>query len=67
MLYALTALPPMLHNVITRGKSWQRYGITRSRQVMAKNSPMKEGSESLWEYISGLLDAAAEEGVIADG
>jgi len=27
---------------------------------------MKEGSESLWDYISGLLDAAAEEGVIAE-
>ncbi|MEZ4576539.1 MAG: HD domain-containing protein [Desulfobacterales bacterium] len=64
--YALDRLQPMLHNVITRGKSWQRHGITLS-QVMAKNSPMKEGSESLWEYISGLLDAAAEEGVIADG
>jgi putative hydrolase of HD superfamily len=64
--YALDRLQPMLHNLITKGKAWQKHGITIS-QVIAKNSPMKEGSESLWDYISGLLDAAVEQGVIAEG
>ncbi len=63
--YALDRLQPMLHNVITKGKAWQTHGITIS-QVIDKNRPMEEGSAILWEYISGLLDEAVEQGYIAE-
>lgn len=63
--YALDRFQPMLHNVITKGKAWQQHGIKKS-QVIKKNSPMQEGSESLWEYISDLLDYAVEEGYLSE-
>jgi len=63
--YALDRLQPMLHNVITHGKSWQEHGITKS-PVIKKNSPMQEGSVSLWAYISNLLDDAVEEGYLSE-
>ena len=63
--YALDRLQPMLHNVITKGKAWQQHGITKS-QVIKKNSPMQEGSASLWAYIANLLDYAVEEGYLSE-
>ena len=63
--YALDRLQPMLHNVITKGKSWQQHGITKS-QVIKKNSPMQEGSASLWAYIANLLDYAVKEGYLSE-
>jgi len=63
--YALDRLQPMLHNIITKGKAWQQHGIKKS-QVINKNSPMQEGSALLWDYISGLLDEAVEEGYLSE-
>jgi putative hydrolase of HD superfamily len=63
--HALDRLQPMLHNVITKGKAWQRHGIKKS-QVIQKNSLMKEGAASLWDYISGLVDDAVEEGYLSE-
>ncbi len=63
--FALDHLQPMLHNVITQGKAWQKHGIKKS-QVIKKNSPMQEGSASLWDYISDLLDYSVEEGYLAE-
>ena len=63
--YALDRVQPILHNVITKGKAWQEHGIKKN-QVIRKNEPMKEGSATLWEYISGLLDYSVEEGYLAE-
>lgn len=61
--FALDRFQPVLHNVITKGKAWQKYGIKKS-QVIKKNSAMQAGSASLWEYISDLLDYSVEEGYL---
>ena len=63
--YALDRLQPMLHNVITKGKAWRQHGI-KKHQVIRKNEPMKDGAAFLWEYISGLLDYAVEEGYLGE-
>ncbi len=63
--HALDRLQPMLHNVITKGKAWQKHGIKKS-QVIQKNSLMKEGAAPLWDYISGLVDDAVEEGYLSE-
>lgn len=63
--HALDRLQPMLHNVITKGKAWQKHGIKKS-QVIQKNSLMKEGAASLWDYISGLVDDSVEEGFLSE-
>jgi len=63
--FALDRFQPMLHNVVTKGKAWQKHGVKKS-QVIRKNTPMQEGAADLWEYMSNLLDGAAEQGFIAE-
>lgn len=62
---ALDRFQPMLHNILTRGKSWQEHGIRKS-QVVGKNRIMEAGSERLWDYISGLLQDAVAEGYLLE-
>ena len=62
--FALDRFQPVLHNVITKGKAWREHGVKKF-QVIGKNSPMQEGSASLWEYISDLLDYSVEEGYLS--
>ncbi|MBC2715720.1 MAG: HD domain-containing protein [Desulfobacteraceae bacterium] len=62
--YALDRLQPMLHNIITKGKAWQKHGVKKF-QVIEKNRPMQEGAVPLWDYISDLLDYAVEEGYLS--
>lgn len=57
----LDRLQPMLHNVITKGKSWRQHGVKKF-QVVRKSCHMKEGSAVLWEYASGLIESAEAEG-----
>jgi putative hydrolases of HD superfamily len=61
---ALDRLMPVLHNVHTGGRSWREHGITADR-VIARNSPMSEGSEALWEYARSLIEDAVEKGHLA--
>lgn len=63
--FALDHFQPMLHNIVTRGKSWNQHGI-RKAQVLEKNRPMGEGSDQLWEYISALIDDAVTEGYLSE-
>jgi len=58
---ALDRLQPMLHNVITKGKSWRQHGVKKN-QVEQKGCHMKEGSAVLWEYALRLLESAEAEG-----
>lgn len=62
--FVLDRFQPVLHNVITKGKAWREHGVKKF-QVIGKNSPMQEGSASLWEYISDLLDYSVEEGYLS--
>jgi putative hydrolase of HD superfamily len=61
---ALDRLMPVLHNVHTGGRSWREHGITADR-VIARNSRMSEGSETLWEYARSLIEAAVAKGHLA--
>ena len=62
---ALDRFQPMLHNVVTRGKSWSEHGI-RKHQVVEKNRHMKDGAEALWDYIRDRVDILAREGVLPE-
>ncbi len=63
---ALDRLMPLMHNVFTRGRSWQEHGVTRD-QVEARNRPMAEGAETLWAFASRLIQQAVDEGLLAEG
>jgi len=62
---ALDRLQPMLHNVITKGKSWRQHGVKKN-QVERKGCHMKEGSAVLWEYALRLLESAEAEGYFSE-
>ena len=60
---ALDRLHPFLHNYFTRGHTWQKHGI-RKNQVIARMQSVDNGSHFLWDYISGLIDHAVEQGFL---
>ncbi len=58
---ALDRIQPLLHNLCTRGKSWQEHGV-REEQVLALNRHSAEGSAALWEYAARWIQKAVENG-----
>lgn len=61
---ALDRVQPFLHNYFTRGHTWQKHGIRKS-QVVKRMKPVHEGSQTLWEYVSSLIDDAVQQGFLA--
>ena len=55
---------PMLLNVMTNGASWKEHGITHDR-VVARNQRIENGSTTMWERISTMLDDAVAAGIVA--
>ena len=63
---ALDRLQPLLHNYITKGKSWQEHGIT-NEQVLNRNKYIGEGSALLWNYAREMIQKAVEKGYLQKG
>jgi len=61
----LDRLMPILHNFHTQGRSWREHSITRT-QVLDRNQHTEEGSEALWHYIEGLIEAAVSQGHLTE-
>lgn len=61
----LDRLMPLLHNVHTKGRSWQEHGVVSS-QVHERNRPGRPGSETLWAYGESLIDEAVKRGYLAE-
>jgi putative hydrolases of HD superfamily len=62
---ALDRLQPLLINYHTGGGAWRQNGI-RSHQVLARNAPIGDASEELWEYARGLIEDAVRRGFIEE-
>lgn len=60
---ALDRLQAVLQNFHTQGLSWRRNGVT-SRQVLARNKTIADGSEQLWQFIRGVIEAAVKDGYL---
>ena len=60
---AVDRMQPMLLNYTKGGISWQVHGA-RYEQVYDRNKHIGDGSDTLWEYMSGLLENAREKGMI---
>ena len=60
---ALDRLQPMMHNYFTDGRVWIQNGIT-AEQVIARCSPIANGSPVLWEYAEGLIRDAVARGYL---
>lgn len=61
--HSLDRLQPFLHNYFTRGHTWKKHGI-RKGQVIKRMQPVDDGSHLLWDYVSGLIDDAVEQGFL---
>jgi putative hydrolase of HD superfamily len=60
---AMDRLMPLLHSYHVKGKSWQENGITHL-QVVARNSPIADGSEELWQFAQSLIEDALVKGYL---
>ena len=60
---AVDRFQPCLLNCSTEGSAWKRHGITKDR-VIARNSPIADGSAALWEATSKLIDDVERAGHI---
>ena len=58
-------IQPLLLNLDRGGLSWKKHGI-HLPQVQKRNEFVHEGSETLSEYIFGLLDEANKAGILPD-
>ena len=60
---ALDCLMPLLHNLHTRGKSWQEHNITKD-QVTTHNRAMNDGSAQLWQFAQSIIEQAVTKGYL---
>jgi putative hydrolases of HD superfamily len=56
---AIDRFQPMLLNCSTEGAAWKRHGVTADR-VIARNSPIAQGSADLWEKAAAMIRQAVE-------
>lgn len=62
---ALDRLQPLLLNYHTDGAAWKKHDV-RYAQVIERNSHIAEGAPALWEFAHKLIDAARDEGKLAE-
>jgi putative hydrolase of HD superfamily len=62
---ALDRFIPMLLNYNNEGQSWVEHGVKRS-QVVAINSRIQHGSETLWQKTLQIVDEAVQNGWLKD-
>ncbi|MBS3757656.1 MAG: HD domain-containing protein [Desulfobacterales bacterium] len=62
---ALDRLQPLLHNLYTRGKSWQEHGVKKD-QVVDLNRHMADGASALWDFADAWIEKAVEQGDLAE-
>ena len=56
---AMDRLMPLLQSYYTQGKGWGESGIGKS-QVIERNGPIVEGSNTLWNYAENLIEDAVK-------
>jgi putative hydrolases of HD superfamily len=61
---ALDRLQPLMHNVFTDGRMWQKHGIRKS-QVVQRNRKIDDGAPDLWTLARNLIDQSVERGQLA--
>jgi putative hydrolases of HD superfamily len=61
---AIDRFQPMLLNARTEASAWRRHGVTQDR-VLARNSPIAEGSAALWKYAEQMIQESVAAGHLA--
>ena len=59
----LDRFQPLILNNNTNGHTWNREGVD-SKKVLQRNSPLKNTTPKLWEYVLQVVDSAVERGIL---
>jgi putative hydrolase of HD superfamily len=62
---AIDRLPPLLHNLHGHGHSWREHGISLEK-ILAVNSRIGKGSDTLWKLMKGKIESAVRDGLFED-
>ncbi|MCA9790567.1 MAG: HD domain-containing protein [Candidatus Eremiobacteraeota bacterium] len=62
---ALDRFQPLLHNLLTEGKSWRENEVSRSA-VWRRCSPIENGSKVLWQHMAERIEQAVRDGLLRD-
>lgn len=62
--FALDRLHPIITNYNNNGGTWKEHKIT-SDKIKARALPIKEASETLWNYANSLVDKVEEKGYLS--
>jgi len=63
---AIDRFQPCLLNCSTEAAAWKRHGVTQDR-VIARNSPIADGSKALWRAMSRMIQRTVDAGHLAPG
>ena len=63
--HSLDCVQPLMLNDATDGKSWREHEIKKS-QVMKRNAKTAQGSETLMDYVDGILEKNVKKGNLGD-
>jgi len=61
---AMDRTMPILHNYYAQGRPWQEHDI-HSDQVQVRAAPIRDGSQTLWEYIRTIIEDAVTKGYLS--
>jgi putative hydrolase of HD superfamily len=59
---AVDRIWPIFQNIAHRGGTWKEFGISLAAAT-EKNSHVSHGSSSIWDYVSILMNQAAQDGL----
>ena len=60
---AIDRFMPVLHNCITKGKQWEKHGVTAD-MVLERNKPIEDGSQFLWDEVTRMVEVAKKDGYL---
>jgi len=61
----LDRLQPILQNHINSGGTWTEYNVT-AEKIINRTQNMKEGSETLWNYVEEIIKENIEKGILKE-
>lgn len=62
---AIDRVLPLMQNYHSYGKSWRKHHV-RADQVRERMAPVRDGSESLWQYTEELIESGIEKGYLTN-
>ena len=65
MAHSLDSVQPLMRDDATDGKSWREHEI-KKEQVMKRNAKTEQGSETLMDYVDGILEKNVKKGNLRD-